>query len=35
MLEQELKQIFKEAKGQAMQMFNKTAVGEVKETYMQ
>ena len=35
MLEAELKQIFKEAKNQAMQMFNKTAVGEVKETYMQ
>ena len=35
MLEMELKQIFKEAKTQAMQMFNKTAVGEVKETYSQ
>lgn len=34
MLEQELKQIFKDAKSEAMMMFNKTAVGEVKDTFL-
>ncbi len=33
MLEVELKQIYKSAKQQAMALFNKTAVGEVKETF--
>ena len=33
MLEGELKQIYKQAKQQAMSQFNKTAVGEVKDMF--
>jgi len=33
MLEVELKQIYKTAKQQAMILFHKTAVGEVKDTF--
>ena len=33
MLENELKQIYKEAKAQAMVAFQKTAVGEVKDMF--
>lgn len=33
MLEAELKQIYKQAKDESMKQFNRTAVGEVKETF--
>ena len=33
MIEADLRRIFKEAKAQAMSLFNKTAVGEVKDEY--
>ena len=33
MLEVELKQVYKSAKSAAMEQFNKTAVGEVKDQF--